>query len=256
MLAQQQPGLGCEQADVEIVPLHVDALADPARRRAVVRGLDFDAAIEMDRPLSVAVIAKRLERQWAERWPLLGKHRRDLAFRRAVDPRIGPAGLPAIEVRLRVRERLEAASSQRGFLGVADARFDLAFAIRIADAARKRDDAVVREHIAIERIQRGIVDVRGQDTLFQIVEDDHTDRATQPTKRALMQLRPNLGARSPHEQPDRFARAAQSQDKEPRAAVLARATITHHRTFAVVDLAFFARRRCDDDTRLSRGAAA
>jgi hypothetical protein len=47
MLAQELAGLGGEQADMQIVPLHLDALADPAGRRAVVRGLDLDAAIEV-----------------------------------------------------------------------------------------------------------------------------------------------------------------------------------------------------------------
>ena len=37
MLAQELAGLRREQADVEIVPLHLDALADPAGRRAVIR---------------------------------------------------------------------------------------------------------------------------------------------------------------------------------------------------------------------------
>ncbi len=114
----------------------------------------------------------------------------------------------------------------------------------------------MREHIAIERIQRGIVDVRGQDTLFQIVEDDHADRATQPTKRALVQLRPDLGARSPDEQPDRLARAAERQDEEARASVLPGASVTDHRPFAVVDLAFLTGRRRDDDARVRRRIAA
>ena len=222
MLAQQLPGLRREQADVQIIPLHLDALADPAGRRAVVRGLDFDAAIEMDRPFAVPVIAKRFEREWPERRLLLGKHRRDLPLRRAVDARIGPARLPAIQVRLRLLERLEAESSQRRFLRVPDAGFDFPFAIGIADAARQRDDAVVREHVAIERIERGIVDVGREDAFAQIVEDDHADGAAESTKRPLVQLRPDLRARSPHQQPHRFARAAQRQDEEARASVLAR----------------------------------
>ena len=160
MLAQQLAGLRIEQADEEVVPLHVDAPADPAGRRAVVRGLDFDAAIEMHGPHAEAVIAKRLERERAERGLLLGKHRGDLALRRAVDARVGPVRFPAIEIRLRLLERLEAQAAQRRLLRVADARFDFALAIGIADATRQRDDAVVREHVAIERIERGVVDVR------------------------------------------------------------------------------------------------
>ena len=177
MLAQELSGLRREQADVQIVPLHLDALADPAGRRAVVRGLDFDAAIEVHRPFAVPVIAKRFERQRPERGLLLGKHRGDLSLRRAVDARVGPARLPAIQVRLRLLERLEAESSQRRLLRVPDAGFDFAFPIGIADAARERDDAVVREHVAIERIERGIVDVGREDALLQIVEDDHADGA-------------------------------------------------------------------------------
>jgi len=38
---------------------------------------------------------------------------------------------------------------------VADGRLQLAFAIGIADATGQRDDAVVGEDIAIERVQAG-----------------------------------------------------------------------------------------------------
>jgi len=40
-----------------------------------------------------AEIAKRLERQRAERGLLLGKHRGDLALRRAMNAGVGPAGV-------------------------------------------------------------------------------------------------------------------------------------------------------------------
>src|SRR5688572_7806499 len=105
---------------------------------------------------------------------------------------------------------------------MADAGFDLAFAIRIADAARQRDDAVVREHVAVERIERGIVDVWGEDAFFEIVEDDDADRAAEPTKSAFVELGPDLRARLPDQQTHRLARVAQRQDEESRASVLAR----------------------------------
>ena len=141
------------------------ALPDPARAARRSTRLDFDAAIEMDGAVAEAVVAKRLERQRAERRPFLGKHRGDLALRGAVDARVGPVRFPAIEIRLRRLERLEAQALQRRLLRVADAGFDFPFAIGIADATRQRDDAVVREHVAIERIERGIVDVRREHAL-------------------------------------------------------------------------------------------
>jgi hypothetical protein len=97
----------------------------------------------MDGAIPEAVVAKPFDGERAERRPFLGKHHRDLAFRRAVDARIGPVRFPAVQVRLRRLERLEAQALQRRLLRVADAGFDLPFAIGIAHAAWQGDDAVV-----------------------------------------------------------------------------------------------------------------
>ena len=133
-----------------------------------------------------------------------------------------------------------------------DARFDFAFAIRIADAARQGDDAVMREHVAIERIQGGVVDVGREHAFVQIVEDDHTDRAAQSTKRALVELGPRLRTRPQDEQADRFAAVAEREHEEPRASVLAGLRVPDHRPVAVIDLTFFAGRGGDDDVRVGR----
>ena len=62
VFAQEPPRFRIEQPDVEIGPLCVDALPDPAWWRRVVRGFDFDAAIEMHGAHAEAVVAKRLDR--------------------------------------------------------------------------------------------------------------------------------------------------------------------------------------------------
>ena len=113
-----------------------------------------------------------------------------------MDAGIGPVLVPAIEVGLRRLDRLEAQALQRRPLRVADAGFDFPFAIGIADATRQRDRAVVREHVAIQRIERRIVDVRREHAFFQIIEHDHGRRAAQPTERALVQLAPDLRTRT------------------------------------------------------------
>ena len=74
---------------------------------------------------------------------------------------IGPAPLPAVQIRLAVGEVLEAEAAQRRFLGVADRGFDFALAIGVADATRQSDDPVVGQHVAVERIERGVVDLLG-----------------------------------------------------------------------------------------------
>ena len=114
---------------MQIVPLHLHALPDPSGRRAVVGGLDFDAAIKMPRTRAEAVVPKRFKRQRPKRRSFLSKHLSDLAFGGAVDPRVGPVGLPAIEVRLRRLESLEAQAFERRLLRVADPGLDFPFAI-------------------------------------------------------------------------------------------------------------------------------
>ncbi len=139
---------------------------------------------------------------------------------------------------------------------MADAGFDFAFAIGIADAARQADDAVVGEDVAIERIERRIVDIWCQDTLAEVVEDDDAYRAAQSTKRALVELGPDLRTRSPREQPHGLARVAQGEHEEAHAAVLPGVRVAYHRSLAVVGLAFFPWGGGDDHARLGRRAAA
>ena len=123
-----------------------------------------------------------------------GKHGGDLALGRAVDARVGPAPLPAVEVGLGLVELLEAEAAQRGLLRVADAGLDLALSVGVADAARQGDDAVVSQHVAVERIERRVVDVRGEHALLEVVEDDDPYGAAQPPKRPLVELGPDLRA--------------------------------------------------------------
>ena len=58
---------------------------------------------------------------------------------------------------------------------MADAGFDLALAIGVADSTWQGDDPVVGEHVAVERIQRRVVDFRawlGQEDIDIGVIDD------------------------------------------------------------------------------------
>ena len=251
VLTQEQTGRRIQQADVEIGPLHLHVLADPPRWRGVVRGRDFDTAIEMHGAHAEAVIAERFDRQRLQGWPLFGKHLGHLAFRGPVDPRVGPVRVPAIEIGLRLLERLEALAVQRRLLRVPDPRLDFAFAIRIPDAAREPDHAVVGQHLAIERIERRLVDIGRQHALFQVVEDDDPRRSAQSTKRAFMELRPGLCTRLPNQQMHGFARVGEGQDEETGAAMLAGLWMADHRPVSVVHASNTA-----NDSRLTRSTSA
>jgi hypothetical protein len=156
---------------------------------------------------------------------------------------------------LGLRQCLEALAVERRLLRVADARFDFAFAIGIADAARQADDAVMREHVTVQRVERRLVDIGREHALLQIVEDDRPRRPAQPTKRLLVEGRPGLRVRVPRQQPYGFARVRERQDKEARPAVLTGVRMTDHRPLAVVDLGFLPRRRRDDYSGLGRCGA-
>ena len=164
--------------------------------------------------------------------------------------------LPVIEISLGFLQALEALALERRFLRMADPGFDFTFAIRISDAAGHGHHAVVGQHIAIERIERGIVDVRREHAFAQIVEHHDARAAAEAAKGFLVQLGPGVGTGAKDQQADRLATVAQRHHKQPRAPVLAAFLIAHHRASAVIDLRFFARRGQDDPDGLGRVSAA
>ena len=91
---------------------------------------------------------------------------------------------------------------------------------------------------------------------MQIVEHDHAHGPAQPAEGALVELGPDLRTRAPDEEPHGFARVAEREEEEPRAAVLARGRSADHRALPVIDLALVAGRRGDDGVRLDHGGAA
>ena len=129
--------------------------------------------------------------------------------------------LPAIEVGLGFLQSLEAHAFQRCLLRVADAGFDFAFAIRILDPTRQGDRAVVREHVAIERIESGIVDVGDEHALAQIVEHDDAGGAAQSAKGSFVQLGPDARTGAEGQQTNRLAAAAERHHEQPGAPILA-----------------------------------
>ena len=166
-----------------------------------------------------------------------------------MDTRIGPARFPAIEIRLRFFQALEAQSFERSFLCVPHARFHFPFAIGIFDPARHGHDAVVCEHIPKQWIESGIVDVRSDDALAQIIENHDARTPTKSTKGLLMQLGPDAGTRTPDQQTYGFAAVAQGQHEQSCPSVLAALRVPHHRTRTVIDLGLFSCGGEDDPHR-------
>src|SRR3989441_1339207 len=205
----------------------------------------------MDRPRPVLVVAKGLQRQREEMRLLLGEHGGDLALGGSVDAGVGPARLPAIEIRLSLPvEPLEAQALERRLLRVPDGRLDFALAIWIPDPTGQRHGAVVGEHIAVQWVERGIVDVRREHALLEVIEHDDADGAAETTKRLFVELRPAPGARVEGEQADALAAVAEGEDEQARAAVLPRDGVPDHRAVAVIDLPLLAGRGHDHRMRL------
>src|SRR5580700_3091231 len=177
VLSQQHFVFGIEDANIKLIPLHIHFASDPTRQYAVVGEIDFDATVQIHTPLAILVVAKRLEGKRQQGWFFFGKHGGDLSFRGAMNAGIGTACLPTIEIGLGFLQALKAFSLERS-LGVADTRFNFSFSIWILDPTRQSDGAIVRQDVAIERIQSGIVDVRDEHALAQIIQDDDPRSAT------------------------------------------------------------------------------
>jgi hypothetical protein len=78
---------------------------------------------------------------------------------------------------LRFFSSFEAQTLEWRFLCVADARLHLALPIWIVHAARKRDGAIMLQHVAVQRIERRIVQIGREHAFFQVVEHHHASRA-------------------------------------------------------------------------------
>ena len=102
-------------------------------------------------------------------------------------------------------QSLEAQTLQRCFLRMTDARFNFAFAVGILNAARHGHRAVVRQHVAIKRIQRGIVNIGDEHAFAQIVEHDNAGGTAQPTKISPAQLGPDARTGAEGQQTNRLA---------------------------------------------------
>ena len=139
---------------------------------------------------------------------------------------------------------------------MADAGFHLAFPVRIPDTARHRNSAIVCEHIPIERVQSGIVNIGREYTFFKVVGNHDSGRAAHPPEGLLMQFGPDAGTGLEAEKPYAFAAKAERQYEQTCAAILAGLRIADHGASAVIDLRLFTRRGLDDAARFRRLSSA
>jgi len=188
--------------------------------------LDFDAAVQCTGTLAVEVIAKRLYRRGSSagfssanmtatcRWSC-----RESACR--------PALLPVIQIRLRFLHALEALTLQRRFSARGRRRIRPSLSVRISHAARQSDRAVMLQHVAVERIKRGIVNVGRDHTFAEIIQ--HHTRVTPPNRRNAFSCSSARHASwSGTLAVEPISGCAQGQHEQPRAPVLATDRITHH----------------------------
>ena len=102
VFTQQFVCLGIQDSNAQMIPLQLDESPDPSWRYAVESRFNFDAAIQVNHAFAVLVITEGFKRQRLKAWLLFGKHCGDLPLCRAVYARVGPSGLPVIQIGLRL----------------------------------------------------------------------------------------------------------------------------------------------------------
>src|SRR5438105_7997728 len=219
--------------------------ADPARRRPVVSRLDLHTAVQVHGAFAVLVIAEGLDGQWQQGRPFFVEHGRDLALGGAMDACVAPGGFPMVQVGLRLLWAFEAHALQRCLLRMAHTALHLPLAIGIPHPAGHRDHAVVAQHIGVDGVDGGIVDVGLEHALAQVVEHHHMRAAAQSAEGLLMQLGPDLRTGLEDQETDRLAAVAKCQHEQTHAAVLATAWVAGHGAGAVIHLGLFAGRSLD-----------
>ena len=134
-------------------------------------------------------------------------------------------------------DRVELAPFERGRLRVLDRALDRALAVGITHAACIGNDAVVREHGAIHRIQFRSVEIGADHPFPEVVEHEVLGAPAACGPGLLMQLRPDLLVGLPHHLPEALARVLERHHEQIPALVFAR-VVERGRALSVVDLRF------------------
>src|SRR6266576_4068011 len=92
------------------------------------------------------------------------------------------------------------------------------------------------EHVAIEGIERGLVDVRNQNTFAQIIQHQDARSSAESTKSFLVQFGPDTCAGAERQQPYCLATIAQRKHEQTGASILAALRFAYHRPAAVINL--------------------
>jgi hypothetical protein len=106
----------------------------------------------------------------------------------------------------------------------------------------------VPEHVAVQRIERGVVYIGSQNAFALIIEDNHASDTTQATEGFLVQFCPSLRTGPKHQQTNRLPAVPQSEDEQSCSTILAALRIADHRALAVIDLRLFSGQSLDHGT--------
>src|SRR5215813_15210638 len=122
-----------------------------------------------------------------------------------------------------------------------DTGFNFSFAIGILDPTRQGHGPIVGEHVAIEWVQAGIVDVGDEHAFLQVVEDDEARTATQSTEGLLVQLGPDARTGTKRQQAYRLSAVTECHHEQPCASILTALRVADHWAGTVIDLRLFSR---------------
>src|SRR5208282_2086471 len=146
---------------------------------------------------------------------------------------------------LRLFQAFEALAFEGRPLGMTNAGLDFSFPIGMANPASQAYGAVVRQNIAENRIERGIINVWGEHTLLQVIENHDSGATAQPTECFLVELGPGPCTGAERQEAHGLAAIAEGENKQSGASVLAGLRIADRRPATVVDLGFLS--GCRDD---------
>ena len=108
------------------------------------------------------------------------------------------------------------------------------------------------QQVAVQRINRRIVNVRREHAFAQVVENHDARRSPETTECLLMQLGPNLHAGAEHQEAHALPAVPERHHEQPRTAILAALRISDHGAGAVIDLPFLTRGCLNHHSRFRR----
>ena len=231
-----------EYFDFIIVDSYRNFAVQRGRESGIIRIVHLDSPVIVYGSDTRTKIAKWNQRQFVQIRLLCLIHLFNLAFGTAVNPFRGPVLLPVHQPFVLRFDALKGPTFQSRVLGMFNAIFHGSFSIRVTYSCRIPHHVIVVKHRSIQRVEQRFINIRLEDSFFQIVRHNVFRATSKITESFFMQPGPRFLARLPYCLTKGPPGIPQRHDKQARSTILS-TLVLRPGALAIINLGLLSREK-------------